>query len=58
MVSQTLVTGLGGAIGSSFVTSRNRLVFVEYDGKISRYDLVSASAAIISSGTTVLAGTF
>ncbi len=38
--TQQLVSGLGGAIGSDFIATQNRLVFTEFDGKISRYDLV------------------
>ncbi len=36
----TLATGLAGAIGSHYHGSSNRLYFVEYGGKLSRYDFV------------------
>ena len=35
-----LATGLGGAIGSDFVLSRNQVYFVEFNGKVSVLDLV------------------
>ena len=53
----TEVTGLGGAIGCDFVSAAQRLVFVEYSGKLSRFDMFP-SATVISSGTTVLHGTY
>ena len=34
-----LVTGLGGAIGCDFRPAQNQLVFVEYNGKLSRLNL-------------------
>ncbi|MEJ8825730.1 hypothetical protein WKW80_27490 [Variovorax humicola] len=52
-----LVSGLGGAIGSSFRSPQNQLVFVEFAGKLSRLNLLP-SATIVSKGTTVLKGTF
>jgi hypothetical protein len=58
MTSQTqLVSGLAGAIGCSFRSTQNQLVFVEYGGKLSRLNLIP-SAAIVSKGTTVLKGTW
>jgi hypothetical protein len=48
-----IVSGLGGAIGCAYRQSHNQLVFVEFNGKLSRYDLFP-SAVIVSSGTTVL----
>ncbi|MDM0115180.1 hypothetical protein QTI66_23725 [Variovorax sp. J22R133] len=58
MTTQTpLVSGLGGAIGCSFRSPQNQLVFVEYAGKLSRLNLLP-SATIVSQGTTVLKGTF
>ncbi|MEJ8848500.1 hypothetical protein [Variovorax rhizosphaerae] len=58
MTTQTpLVSGLGGAIGSSFRSAQNQLVFVEFAGKLSRLNLLP-SATIVSSGTTILKGTF
>jgi DNA-binding beta-propeller fold protein YncE len=53
-----LATGLGGAIGCDYLQSRNRLIFVEYDGKISCLDLVRSTDSIISSGTGILHGTW
>jgi hypothetical protein len=59
MTSQTqLVSGLGAAIGCSFRSAANQLVFVEYSGgKLSRLNLF-APAAVVSKGTTVLKGTY
>ncbi|MDE2366033.1 MAG: hypothetical protein KGM95_03775, partial [Betaproteobacteria bacterium] len=58
MASQTqLVSGLAGAIGCSFRSAANQLVFVEYGGKLSRLNLF-APAVIASQGTTVLKGTW
>jgi hypothetical protein len=52
-----LVTGLGGAIGSDFRRAQNQLVSVEYSGKLSRLNL-SRTGTVVSSGSTVLKGTF
>ncbi len=58
MSSTQLVSGLGAAIGSDFIQSKNKLVFVEYaTGKISSLDLFP-SFNIVSQGTTTLKGTF
>jgi hypothetical protein len=54
---QQLVSGLGGAIGSDFRRAQNQLVFVEYDGKLSRLNLFR-TATVISSGTAILNGTW
>ena len=54
---QQLASGLAGAIGCDFQSGQNRLIFVEYGGKLSRLDLFPA-AAIVSSGTTTLNGTW
>jgi hypothetical protein len=51
------VSGLAGAIGCSFRSLQNQLVFVEYGGKLSRLNLLP-SAVVVSQGTTVLKGTF
>lgn len=56
--TNTLVTGLGGAIGSDYHRERNRLYFVEYDGAVSRADLIRDEAAIVSSGSDVIHGTY
>lgn len=53
-----LATGLGGAIGCDYLNSRNQLIFVEYDGKISRIDLVCSVDSVVSSGIAVLHGTY
>jgi hypothetical protein len=52
-----LVGGLGGAIGSDFRQAQNQLLFVEYNGKLSRLNLYR-SGAIVSSGTGTLRGTW
>lgn len=57
MTTTQLIGGLEGAIGSDFVQAQNRLLFVEYGGRLSRYDL-SPAATIVSQGTAVLKGTF
>ncbi len=58
MTSQTqLVSGLAGAIGCSFRSTHNQLVFVEYGGKLSRLNLF-APAVIVSQGSAVLKGTW
>ena len=53
-----VTTGLGGAIGCDYVDSLNRLIFVEYDGKISRIDLIRPVDTTVSSGTAILHGTY
>jgi hypothetical protein len=54
----SLQGGLGGAIGSAIDTFQQRLYFVEFDGKVSRLDLLPQNATIIaSSNSTVLQGT-
>ena len=52
-----LIGGLAAPIGSDFRPSRNQLVFVEYGGKLSTYDLFPA-ATVVSQGTATLKGTF
>lgn len=52
-----LANGLAGAIGSSFRSTQNQLLFVEFGGKLSRLNLFP-SASVISSGLAVLKGTF
>src|SRR5712692_11795235 len=52
-----LVTGLGGAIGCDFRRTQNQLVFVEYNGKLSRLNLFR-TGTVVSTGTAVLKGTF
>jgi hypothetical protein len=53
-----LATGLGGAIGSDFVQSRNQLYFVEFSGKVSVLDLVRPLDGVVSQGTVVIKGTW
>ena len=53
-----LATGLGGAIGSDYVQSRNEVYFVEYNGKVSVIDLVRPLVSIVSQGTIVITGTW
>lgn len=53
----TLVSGLGGAIGSDFRRAQNQLVFVEYSGKLSRLNLYR-TGTVVSSGSAVLKGTW
>jgi len=53
----TEVTGLGGAIGCDFISAAQRLVFVEYSGSLSRFDM-APSAVVVSGGTAVLQGTY
>jgi len=43
----TLATGLAGAIGSHYHGTSNRLYFVEWGGKLSRYDFVRAPDAVL-----------
>ena len=52
-----LVSGLGGAIGCDLRRAQNQLLFVEYNGKLSRLNLFR-TGTIVSSGTTVLHGTW
>jgi hypothetical protein len=52
-----LVSGLGGAIGCDLRRSQNQLLFVEYNGKLSRLNLFR-TGTIVSSGTGVLHGTW
>src|SRR5262245_41038125 len=51
-----LATGLGGAIGCDLRRAQNQLLFVEYNGKLSRRTLYR-TGTIVSSGTGVLHGT-
>lgn len=55
----SLQGGLSGAIGSAIDTFQQRLYFVEFDGKISRLDLLPQNATTIaSSNSATLQGTF
>jgi len=53
-----LIGGLAGAIGSRYLKNNNRLVFTEFGGFISKYDLVQPLATILSQGTTTITGTW
>jgi hypothetical protein len=53
----TLASGLGGAIGCDLRRAQNQLLFVEYNGKLSRLNLFR-TGTIVSSGTGVLHGTW
>lgn len=54
-----LATGLAGAIGSHFHAPSNRLYFVEYGGRLSRYDLVrSAAGLLLNNAARTLQGTY
>jgi sugar lactone lactonase YvrE len=53
-----LATGLGGAIGSDYVQSRNQVYFVEFNGKVSVLDLVRPLVGVVSQGTIVIKGTW
>ena len=57
MTTTQLISNLNGAIGADFLPAQNRLLFVEYAGKLSRFDLFPATT-IISQGTATLKGTF
>jgi hypothetical protein len=52
-----LATGLGGVGGCSYRPTRNDLIFVELDGKLSRLSLVRPVLAVVSTGTATLHGT-
>ena len=52
-----LVAGLGGAIGSDFRSSQNQLIFVEFNGKLSRLNL-TRTATVITSGATTLKASY
>jgi hypothetical protein len=54
--AQKLVSGLGGAIGSDYRAAGHQLVFVEFDGKLSRLNLIPG-ASQISAGNATLLGT-
>ncbi|MBZ5493322.1 MAG: hypothetical protein LAO76_20590 [Acidobacteriia bacterium] len=52
-----LVGGLGGAIGSDFRRSLNQLMFVEFNGKLSRLNL-TRTASVVTSGTVTLLASY
>ena len=53
-VPRELATGLGGAIGCDYRRDPNYLILVEFDGKISRVDLVRALDHVVFSGTATM----
>lgn len=56
---ESLLSGLNGAIGSAIDTFHQKLYFVEFDGKISRLDLLPQNATTIaSSNSATLQGTY
>lgn len=55
--AQQLVNGLGGAIGSDYRPAGHQLVFVEFNGKLSRLNLIPSGSAI-STGNVTLQGTY
>jgi len=59
MMLTTMVENMGAAIGSSFLSKTNQLVFTEYaKGAISVLDLIVPSTGIVKNGTTVIKGTW
>jgi hypothetical protein len=56
---KNLLTGLDGAIGSCIDAEKNRLLFVEFSGKLSSYDLTPKGAYVLFSSTdTTWRGTY
>ena len=54
-----LVSGLGGAIGSRYLKMKNRLVFTEYSGYISKMDLgILPPPVVVSQGSTVIKASY
>lgn len=51
--SVQLASGLAGAIGSHFHGASNRLYFVEYGGKLSRFDFVRAQTGVLLNAASV-----
>jgi len=54
MTTTELASGLGGAIGSSYVQATNQLYFVEFDGKVSVLDLVPGLEATVFTGVATM----
>ena len=52
-----LINGLGGAVGCDLRRTQNQLLFVEFNGKLSRLNLYR-TATTVSSGTAILKGTW
>jgi len=53
-----LVNGLGGAIGCDYRSRPDQLDFVEFNGKVSRLNMIRPLISIVSQGTTILKGTW
>lgn len=47
-----LVTGLAGAIGCDFLTSQNKLIYVEYGGSLSSLNLAAPAHTVLGTGYT------
>jgi hypothetical protein len=57
--TQTLATGLAGAIGSHLHGATNRLYFVEFGGKLSCYDFVrGATSVLLNNAAITVQGTW
>src|SRR5690242_303179 len=52
--TKQLATGLGGAIGSDYQSSPHRLYFVEFNGKVSRLDLIRPLDHVVFTGTATM----
>lgn len=55
---ETLATGLAGAIGSHYHGPSHRLYFVEFGGKLSRYDFVRPLHSVVLNQSILLKGTW
>jgi hypothetical protein len=53
-----LVNGLGGAIGCDYRSRPDQLDFVEFNGRVSRLNMIGPLISIVSQGTTILKGTW
>lgn len=47
-----MLKGLGGAIGCSYIPSLNKLIFVEFNGKLSEFDVTSNEYRVLGTGYT------
>src|SRR5438045_3625047 len=52
--TKKLATGLGGAIGSDYRSSPHLLYFVEFNGKLSRIDLIQPLDHVVFTGTATM----
>jgi hypothetical protein len=53
-----LIGNLGGAIGSRYLKNHNQLVFIEWNGSLSKLDLVQSLASTVSQGNATIKGTW